>query len=131
MNAGWTLKAHPEPVSVVRLAAGSAVPDWAVGPPLGSVTWTQSETSVVCPTSQVPDPLPGVVAGPFTAFEVAGPLHFSLTGVLSRLLTPLADGAVSVFTLSTFDTDWILVAAQSGAEATALWAAAGHEVVAA
>ncbi len=129
MTDTWTLTAHPGPLSVVRLGAGSAAPEWAAGAPLASVTWTPDETSVICPTSQVPDSLPGPVTGPFSAFEVAGPLDFSLTGVLWGLLAPLADGGVSALTLSTYDTDWILVPAQSQPEATALWTAAGHEVV--
>ncbi len=43
------------------------------------------------------------------ALAVEGPLDFSLVGVLNTLLTPLANAGVSVFTISTFDTDYILV----------------------
>jgi len=68
-------------------------------------------------------------AGPFVAFEVQGPLDFALTGVLAALLTPLADAGVSVFTLSTFDTDWILVNESDRFRAVDAWQAAGHTVV--
>ena len=122
------LTEHAKPVSVVQLAPGAPVPAWAQGEPLASVTWTGDETSVVCPTSAIPDELPGLVEGPFAAFEVAGPLDFSLTGVLSRLLEPLADAGVSVFTLSTYATDWILVSAAAAARARATWLSAGHDV---
>ena len=55
-------------------------------------------------------------AGPFTAFAVQGPLDFALTGILATLLQPLADAEISVFTISTFDTDWILVPRDVAAE---------------
>lgn len=70
-----------------------------------------------------------LVEGPFRAFEVQGPLDFSLTGVLSSLLGPLARAEISVFTLSTFDTDWILVPSASREAAAAALRAAGHTVV--
>jgi hypothetical protein len=47
------------------------------------------------------------------AFRVKGPLDFSLTGVLESILKPLSQAGISVFSLSTFDTDYILVREQS------------------
>jgi hypothetical protein len=41
-----------------------------------------------------------------------GPLEFSLTGVLSSLATPLAKSQISIFTLSTYDTDYVPVRAE-------------------
>ena len=38
-----------------------------------------------------------------------GPLDFALTGILTSLCTPLAEAGVSVFVLSTYDTDYMLV----------------------
>lgn len=43
------------------------------------------------------------------AFRVAGTLDFALTGVLAALATPLAAAGVSIFAVSTFDTDYVLV----------------------
>ena len=68
---------------------------------------------------------------PFTAFEVEGPLDFALTGVLAELLAPLAAAGISVFTLSTFDTDWILVPGDDADQAAEEWRRPGHEVTAA
>ncbi len=59
------------------------------------------------PSTSVPDGV--VVQGPLTAFEIAGPLDFTMVGVLSGLLEPLARQGISILALSTFDTDWILV----------------------
>jgi hypothetical protein len=59
---------------------------------------------------------------------VAGTLDFALTGVLAGLLEPLAAEAISVFTLSTFDTDWILVPADRADDAAEAWRRRGHTV---
>ena len=121
-----TLVRHPDALAVVRLGPGSEVPAWATSSTVFSVTATAAETSLVCHASTVPPKARRV--GPFVAYEVAGPLDFGLTGVLSSLLVPLAEAEVSVFALSTFDTDWILVRSDAADRAEAAWVAAGHSV---
>lgn len=62
------------------------------------------------------------------AFQVAGPLEFSLTGILAAIAVPLADAGVSIFAISTFDTDYVLVKEESLAKAMEALRAAGHRV---
>ena len=62
---------------------------------------------------------------------VEGPLDFSLTGVMSALLAPLAEAGVSVFALATFDTDYLLIRAAQLDLAVETLSAAGHLVAAA
>ncbi|MFC5179710.1 ACT domain-containing protein [Nocardioides taihuensis] len=123
------LNRYPETLAVVRLGPGSEVPSWAESSSIFSVTATATETSVVCAARNVPGK--ARAQKPFTAFEVEGPLDFALTGVLSTLLAPLAEAEISVFTLSTFDTDWILVPVDAADRAAEVWREAGHEVEAA
>jgi hypothetical protein len=120
------LSRYPETLAVVKLGPGSELPAWAESSSILSVTATATETSVVCAARSVPRK--SVHQRPFTAFEVEGPLDFALTGVLAGLLTPLADAEISVFTLSTFDTDWILVPAGDADRAEEEWRRSGHEV---
>ena len=47
--------------------------------------------------------------------RVVGPLDFSLTGVLASLAVPLAEAKVSIFVISTYNTDYLLVS-ESDAE---------------
>jgi uncharacterized protein len=122
----YTLTRHPDALAVVRLGRGAKVPTWASASTLFSVTATNDETSVVCHASTVPTK--ARKQGPFVAFEVAGPLDFGLSGVLHSLLGPLAEAEISVFTISTFDTDWILVHAGKADDAVDAWTAAGHTV---
>jgi hypothetical protein len=121
-----TLLRYDEQLAVVRLGPGADIPDWAVSGTLFSVTATAAETSLVCARAGVPRK--ARQEGPFTAFAVVGPLDFALTGVLSTLLSPLAEGGIPVFTISTFDTDWILVPADQAGSAAEQWRRSGHEV---
>ena len=121
-----TLEQFPEKLAVVRLGPGAEVPGWAESSSLFSITATASETSIVCAARSVPRK--AQQAGPFTAFAVQGPLDFSLTGILAALLQPLADARISVFTIATFDTDWILVPLDDADRAADEWRRRGHTV---
>jgi hypothetical protein len=122
----FDLTRHPDALAVVRLGRGAKIPAWASASTLFSVTATNDETSVVCHASSVPTKARKL--GPLVAFEVTGPLDFKQTGVLHTLLGPLAEAEVSVFTLSTFDTDWILVHAAKADLAEEALTGAGHTV---
>ena len=117
----------PETLAVVRLGPGAEIPEWAESSSIFSITATATETSLVCAGRSVP--AKAVHRKPFTAFQVEGPLDLSLTGVLADLLVPLAEVEVSVFPLSTYDTDWILVPTADADRAAEEWRRRGHEVV--
>jgi hypothetical protein len=122
----FTLEQFPEKLAVVRLGPGAEIPSWAESSSLFSITATALETSVVCAMRSVPKK--AKQAGPLTAFAVQGPLDFALTGVLATLLQPLAAAEISVFTISTFDTDWVLVPINDAERAAEAWRRSGHEV---
>jgi hypothetical protein len=112
--------------AVCRLPAQAELPDWAHPEHLLSITWRAGETSIVCPERYVP---PEVKAERgWRALEVSGPLDFVLVGVLSSLLLPLAQAQVSVFVLSTFDTDLILIPEVQVERALNALGEAGHLV---
>ena len=90
-----------------------------------SLTRTASELSLVCGESQAPED--AELEKGWRCLEVEGPLDFSLTGVLSSLLGPLADNGISVFTISTYDTDYLLVKENELEQAVVVLADAGHE----
>ena len=75
-----------------------------------SVTRTAEEVSLVCREDLLPAGFP--VEKNFRLFKVEGPLDFSLTGILATLLQPLADAGIAVFTISTYDTDYLLIKAE-------------------
>jgi hypothetical protein len=57
-----------------------------------------------------------------------GPLDFSLTGILVSVARPLAEAGVSIFAISTYETDYVLVKEQSVESAIRTLSTAGHIV---
>jgi hypothetical protein len=60
--------------------------------------------------------------------RVAGPLDFSLVGILAAMVNPLAEAGIAVFAISTYDTDYLLVKDQRFDLAVDLLRAAGHQL---
>lgn len=115
----------PETYCVCRLASEAPIPDWATGALL-SITRTPDELSIVCEQSNVPEDIQA--ERDWRALRIKGTLDFSLTGVLARVAAPLAEADISIFAVSTFDTDYVLVKAGRIDEAIGALEAAGHEV---
>ena len=109
-----------------RLAPATPIADWAVGPGLLSLTYTRDELSVVVEESRAPQAVRA--QRDFRALRVAGPLGFDEVGVLASLAAPLAEAGVSIFAISTYDTDYILVRQADLGRAVAALSAAGHTV---
>ncbi|MGC4053773.1 MAG: ACT domain-containing protein [Paludibaculum sp.] len=114
--------------AVCRLDAEEQIPEWACRGRFVSITRTPEELSVVCPSDQAPEGI-RVQAG-WACLQLAGPFDFALTGILASFLQPLAEAAVPIFALSTFDTDWVLIPQQHLQRALAALHAAGHEQIA-
>ena len=125
-TGGVELTLLTEELSVCRLprAAGLEVPPQPDG--FLSITWTDREISVVSRAGEEP-PEARVEPG-WRALVVAGPLDFGLTGIMAELSGALAQAGVSLFALSTFDTDYLLVKEASVARALAALEARGHTV---
>ena len=113
------LRVLPDGYAIVRLHPGSELPPWVDAGPFRSVTRTDNEVSVVCRDRDVPD---GESA------ERALQLDFSLTGVVASLVVPLAEAEITVFVISTFETDYILVRASDLQPASDALAVVGHSV---
>jgi uncharacterized protein len=112
--------------AVCRLHAEAAVPAWAEGGSFFSATRTREELSIVCEEAAVPE---GVKAERgWAALRLHGPIPFATTGVLASLAAPLAAAGISLFALSTFDTDYLLVKAESLAAAVSALRKSGFEV---
>ena len=99
----------PNSFAICRLDANAGVPTWATTGEFLSITRTADELSIVCLQSLLPD---GVQCErDWRCFKLAGPIPFSTVGVLASLVQPLAEAGISVFAISTFDTDYLLVKA--------------------
>jgi hypothetical protein len=128
MPASMQLEAVEVRLAVCRLDAGSDVPPWVdQSREFTSVTRTMDELSVVCALDHVPKGVP--MEGPWRAFKVKGPIVMTLIGVVAALANPLAAAGISIFAISTFDTDYILVHEPDFDAAVGALTQAGHIVV--
>jgi uncharacterized protein len=116
-----------ETLAIARLAADAPVPEWVAGRDFISVVRTPRELSIVCRDDAVPATHAEVQRG-FRALAVVGTLDFTLTGIVASLAAPLAAAGISIFGISTYDTDHILVREDRLADVAAVLAAAGHTV---
>ncbi len=107
-NARLALEWIPGRFAVCRLDPGAAIPAWVVGAgPLVSITRTEDELSIVAPEEAVPSEVQAERG--WDAIRVVGKLDFSMVGVLAGLTGALAQAGISVFAVSTYDTDILLV----------------------
>ncbi len=121
-----TLVVLPPSFSILQFPAGTPIKTKVF-----SLTATADEVSVVAEEPLSPEILgdgklkcePG-----WRALKLLGPIPFGETGVLHKLLLPLAAEQIGIFAVSTFDTDYILVKAYSLERAVSALRAAGYNV---
>jgi len=128
MTTSYRLFVLPEKYGVVKLDPGSEInTKGGDSTELLAVIHTPEETTIVCQENIIS---PGKEAEKgWRALKVGGPLEFELIGVLASIITPLADNGISVYTLSTFSTDIILVKANLLSKAIKALKKAGFEIV--
>jgi hypothetical protein len=125
-SSSISLRVLQGPLAICRLAPEAAIPDSLETAELLSVTRTPTELSIVC--REGPD-LPGQVERGWRCLVVDGTLEFDQVGILASLAQPLARAGVSIFVLSTFDTDYLLVKQDSLESALEALRTAGHRLV--
>jgi hypothetical protein len=113
-------------VAICRLAPEEEIPSWVQNVGLTALVRTPEEFSVVCEERSVPDHIK--VEKGWRILRVQGPLEFSQVGVLAAIAMPLAHAGVSIFAISTFDTDYILLKEPSLVLAIDALQKAGHNV---
>ncbi|MEX1020492.1 MAG: ACT domain-containing protein [Litorilinea sp.] len=107
---------------ICRLAPSAPIPAWAAQPGWVAITRTTEELSIVCPTSRLPEHMEQniKVNRGWRCLQVAGPLDLNATGILARLSATLAEANIPLFAISTYDTDYLLVPADTTPRALAV-----------
>jgi uncharacterized protein len=117
----------PDTLAICRLPRDADIPGWLFASDFYSITRTADELSLVCHQRDVPDDVRS--DDDWRCLKVHGPLAFSMVGVMASLATPLAAAGVSIFVISTFDTDYLLVKQAHLESALAALTAAGHSII--
>lgn len=102
------LEELPGKFSILKLDPRESIPAWATQGAFFSIGKTNEELSIVCATSSVPENVVNKSAD-WKCLKVEGLLDFAQTGILSSIAGPLAKAKISIFAVSTFNTDYILV----------------------
>lgn len=118
----------PSLYAIVRLAPHARTPVWAMQGEFTSITRTTDELSIVCPAANFPEELD---TGPrWNCLKLEGPFPFSQTGILLSFIEPPSNNGVPIFTISTYDTDYILIPQEHVERALSLLREADHELIA-
>lgn len=88
---------------------------------------TDEEKSLVCITSEVPENTIQRDDG-WRAFRIQGVLDFSLIGILAKIAAVLADNEISIFTVSTYNTDYVLIKKEKYQKALEVLKDSGYKI---
>ena len=89
---------------------------------------TDEEDSLVCATSDVPSNVVERDDG-WKGFRIQGVLDFSLIGILAGIAEILAENGISIFAISTYNTDYVLMKKESHQKALDILGRTGYEIV--
>lgn len=121
-----TLRLLPASYAIWQLPGDAPLPSWPAGA-FVCVIRTTNELSGVCPSGQTP--AGATVDDGWRCLQFVGPFDLTLTGIMVRVAQPLATAGVPIFTLATYNTDYILVPGSRYSDAVAALTAAGHQIV--
>jgi uncharacterized protein len=102
------------------------MPAWAMRGGIWSVTRTSDELSIIC--AEVATPPNALCERGWRVLKLEGPFEFGLTGILDSVLRPLAEARISIFAISTYDTDYVLIKEARLEDAITVLQAAGHQI---
>ena len=102
------------------------IPDWVVAASFCSITRTEKELTVVCPQNIIPADIEH--ERDWRCFRIDGSFDLNQIGVISSLAAPLAQAGISIFVVSSYDTDYILVKEEKVEQAIAVLSGDGHSI---
>jgi hypothetical protein len=94
-----------------------------------SITYTQDECSIIAPVDSFCTDQALAVDRDWFIIQIVGELDFSLVGILTQLANPLADNQISIFALSTYNTDYLLLQNKDKKKALQVLKADGHQFI--
>ena len=102
------LSVLPGAFAICRFSSNTVIPQTIYASSFYAITKTAEELSLVVESTHAPENAIKIEKS-WKILKVEGPLDFALTGILSALIKPLAEAEISIFAISTFDTDYIMV----------------------
>ncbi|ORZ37034.1 ACT domain-domain-containing protein [Catenaria anguillulae PL171] len=135
-TATFTFTRSPLRFAIHRLAPATSIPGSIASLPFVTISRTRDELSLLVPTTvPLADHFPAASLGElkteqtYAAFKISAVLDFALVGILAGVSNLLAKVGVSIFVVSTFDTDYVLVKEENVEKAVKALEEVGHKVV--
>ena len=111
---------------ICTLPNTAPIPDWALTQSLASITRTEKELTIVCRLEILPSQYQ---SGPnWRCFKIDGSFDLNQIGVISSISSPLADAGISIYVISTYDTDYFLIQEQNLEQTISTLSDIGHNI---
>ena len=111
---------------ICTLPNTAPIPDWATAQSLASITRTAKELTIVCRLEILP---PQYQSGlKWRCFKIDGSFDLNQIGVISSISSPLADAGISIYVISTYDTDYFLIQEQNLEKTISVLSNSGHYI---
>lgn len=117
----------PENYAICSFPPDASLPEWADRPSIFSVTKTPKEITIVCEESHVPGECQK--SENWKCIKIEGCFDLDVVGVLASITEPLAQNKISLYVISTFDTDYVLIHANDMDKAISCLSEFGHSFV--
>jgi hypothetical protein len=114
--------------SIYRFEKYSNIPEWAYKTDFYSITRTNEELSVVSKHIDIKTTENILVDKHWRIFKIHGPMPLSQIGIIAHISDILRKGKISIFTIGTYDTDYIMIKDNNTNKAIRLLENEGHEV---
>jgi hypothetical protein len=95
--------------SIYRFKRDSPIPGWVYDSDFCSVTRTSDELSIICKPPDLILENDIKMDDHWRILKIEGVMDLSLIGIMANVSTILKENKIPIFTISTFDTDYILV----------------------
>jgi hypothetical protein len=111
---------------ICSLPATTPIPDWALKESLISITRTKEELTIVCRQDLIPSQ---IQCDPnWRCFRIDGAFDLNQTGVISSISSPLANAGISIYVISTYNTDYFLVKEENVNQTISVLSSSAHSI---
>jgi hypothetical protein len=111
---------------ICTLPNTASIPEWALMQSLISITRTKKELTIVCRQDLIPSEYQPDLN--WRCFRVEGTFDLNQTGVISSISLPLADAGISIYVISTYNTDYFLVKEKNLEQTISVLSGCGHSI---
>lgn len=127
MNLDFTIL--KDTYAIYRFGKDSSVPDWIDNSDFYSLTRTQDELSIVCKQVDITLEDKIMIDKHWRILKINGPLDLSLIGIIANISDLFKRNKISIFPISTYDTDYILIKNPNLDKAITVLKNKGHKIL--